>query len=84
MDGIIMKKNYNFGLINKNGEIKYAPSPLNVNGINIWTTDPKFYIEQGYYPIIYEAAPDQENIYTPYWYCDEINKICIKKWNKVE
>lgn len=75
-----MKQNKNFGKINDNGSIQYAPLPLLING-NTWTNDVKLHESFGYYPVIKTRKPEREGYYYTSYYVFE-NNTCIEKWKE--
>lgn len=77
-----MKQNKNFGRVDDNGGIQYAPFPLPVNG-NVWTNDIELHKSFGYYPVIKTEKPKKEgHYYTIYWELED-NTI-IQKWKEHE
>ena len=77
------KYNFKFGRINENGGIEYAPVPIEKDGVKIWTNQPEYYLEAGYFPVMRTDPPEKEGlVFVPYW--EEENGKCIQKWEERE
>ncbi len=73
--------NRSFGKLNEHGNLEYAPSPLVVDGENIWTNIPETYLAQGYYPLIRTEMPEKEGFYhTSYW--EQDGETIIQRWEE--
>ena len=73
------KKNRNFGRVDESGNIEYAPLPLVVDGVNVWTNIAETYLKEGFYPIELTESPVKEGFFfTPYWEIE--NEKCVQKW----
>lgn len=74
--------NYNFGKLDENGNIEFAPLPLPVNG-NTWTNDPEIYFSCGFFPIQNTEPPVKEGFYYTSFYVLE-NDVIVQKWEEHE
>lgn len=75
------KYNKNYGNLDENKALIYAPVPLLIDGIKIWTNIPEKYIGQGYYPIKMAERPKKEGFYYTSFYELE-NETVVRKWNE--
>lgn len=46
-----MKFNPLYASVNEDGTLAYAPVPLVIDGVNVWTNIPEKYTQAGYYPV---------------------------------
>lgn len=77
------KYNMNFGKITGDYGVEYAPSPLVIDGENVWTNIPETYFAQGYYPVIKTEMPEKEGYhYISYW--EQENGSVVQKWEEHE
>lgn len=74
-----MKYNRNYGKLNENGTLVYAPIPLVIDGVNFWTNDAQKYLEHGYFPIEHTDEPVKEGFYYTLEHEQQENKI-VEKW----
>lgn len=77
-----MKRNTNYGTLNQDGTIEYAPIPLNINGVDTWTNQRLDYIGEGYCDIVRTEQPEEEGYYyTSAW--EQTNSFTITEtWTK--
>ena len=54
--------NKNFGKI-ENDIFEYAPIPLIISGVNVWTNDAQKYLEHGYLPVEHTKIPEKDGYY---------------------
>lgn len=78
-----MANNYRFAKLNESGALEYAPVPLVINGVNVWTNIEAEYNKLGFYEIKRTEMPEKEGFYyTDYWELSE-NKI-VQRWEEHE
>lgn len=78
-----MAYNYNFAKLNESGGLEYAPIPLVIDGVNVWTNEEAKYNSLGFYEIVHTESPTKEGYYyTEYWALAE-NKI-VQRWEEHE
>lgn len=58
-----MKSNTNYGILNNDGTIEYAPTPLTINGVETWTNHRLDYIGEGYCDVVHTEQPSREGYY---------------------
>lgn len=64
--------------------IKSAPSPLKIEGLDIFTNDELVYNNNGFYRVIYNNYPNNNKVYTQIYYppTPEQNYI-VQDWEEV-
>lgn len=78
-----MANNFKFAKINESGRLEYAPLPLVIDGVNVWTNIEAEYNALGFYEIMRTAMPEKEGYYyTDFWELSE-NKI-VQRWEEHE
>lgn len=78
-----MRYNYKFAKINESGGLEYAPLPLVIDGVNVWTNIEAEYNALGFYEIRRTEMPEKEGFYyTDFWELAE-NKI-VQRWEEHE
>lgn len=78
-----MRHNYKFAKIKEDGALEYAPLPLVINGVNVWTNIEAEYNALGFYEITRTAMPEKEGFYyTVLWELAD-NKI-VQRWEEHE
>lgn len=79
------KYNKNYGNPDENKALIYAPVPLIIDGIKVWTNISEKYIGQGYYPIKKSEKPKKDGFYYTSFYEIE-NGYVVQKWveHKIE
>lgn len=78
-----MANNYRFAKLNESGALEYAPVPLVINGVNVWTNIEAEYNKLGFYEIKRTEMPEKEGYYyTDYWELEN-NKI-VQRWEEHE
>ncbi|MGN0806822.1 MAG: hypothetical protein ACI4MN_00015 [Candidatus Coproplasma sp.] len=78
-----MAHNYKFAKLNENGALEYAPVPLVIDGVNVWTNEETKYNALGYYKIERTEMPEKEGYYyTDFWELSE-NKV-VQRWEEHE
>lgn len=74
--------NKNFGRLDENGNVEYAPVPLIIDGKKVWTNIPEKYLECGFYPIVRTEMPEKEGSYFASVWAFENGKI-VQKWEEI-
>lgn len=78
-----MAYNFKFAKIKEDGALEYAPLPLVINGVNVWTNIEAEYNKLGFYEITRTEMPEKEGFYyTDFWELAE-NKI-VQRWEEHE
>ena len=76
-----MSYNYKFAKIKEDGGLEYAPLPLVIDGVNVWTNIEAEYNALGFYEIKRTAMPEKEGYYyTAFWELEN-NKI-VQRWEE--
>lgn len=78
-------KDYNrkFGKLDADEKLIYAPTPLVIEGKNVWTNNPEIHFEQGYSLIETSDSPTVNGFYYTEYYEVENNVLC-QKWEEHE
>lgn len=66
-----------------NGNLVYAPKPLVIDGVKIYTNDASIYAQQDWYLIINTVAPDDAEKYTYYWAVDDETQTITQTWIEI-
>lgn len=75
--------NRNYGKLDENKKLTYAPIPLVIDGKNVWTNIGEKYIDEGFYPIERTSEPVKEGFYyTPSY--EILNDKIIQNWDEHE
>ena len=78
-----MRNNFKFARINESGGLEYAPLPLVIDGVNVWTNIEAEYNALGFYEIKRTEMPEKEGFYyTAFWELEN-NKI-VQRWEEHE
>ncbi len=78
-----MAYNYKYAKLDESGALEYAPHPLVIDDVKVWTNIESAFNELGFYKIEKTEAPIKEGFYyTDYWELSD-NKI-IQKWEEHE
>lgn len=75
------KHNRRFGKTDGGRNVEYAPLPLVIVGVNVWTNVPETYISEGYYPIVNTDMPEKEGCYFTSYYEQE-GEVIVQKWEE--
>lgn len=78
-----MTYNYKFAKLNGSGGLEFAPLPLIIDGLNVWTNVEAKYNSLGYYEVICTDTPQKEGYYYTFYYEIENNKL-VQKWEEHE
>ena len=78
-----MSYNYKFAKIKEDGALEYAPLPLVINGVNVWTNEEAKYNALGFYEITRTEMPEKEGYYYTVFWELENNKI-VQRWEEHE
>ena len=78
-----MRLNYKFAKLNESGGLEYAPLPLVIDGVNVWTNIEAEYNKLGFYEITKTEMPEKEGYYYTVFWELENNKI-VQRWQEHE
>lgn len=78
-----MRHYYKFAKTEDGVNLEYAPIPLFIDGVNVWTNEEAKYNSLGYYEIVRTESPTKEGYYYSSFYELEENKL-VEKWEEHE
>lgn len=79
----MLKLNRNFGKLDNDNNLTYAPIPLVINGVNVWTNEKDKFIQAGYFPIERTEQPQKDGYYFSFSWVQE-NGVIVQKWEEHE
>lgn len=62
-----------------NGNLTIAPKMLTVGSTNVWNASDEQYAAQGWLPVVYTDAPEQDGYYAESGWAEEDGRI-VQEW----